>query len=262
MRLPVSRKILVLLLTYFLLMPAYSGTEEIIVLANPQEPFKYSENGIIKGIDIEILDHAMNRLGTPYHIMLIDSDARILEEAKKGRADILLLFSKNESRLEYLNYPDESYIDLTWNFFIRKNDSRKIHFDTLKDLRNLKTGATLGVTYTPEFFSSGLNLDVIVQNHLQIKKLLNGRIDTVPLNTINALYSAKKTGEITRLSYLPKPLKSKPYYNVFPKASRVLDQPNLIKRYDQAIRDMKQDGTIETIFKKYLGDSLAGKLDD
>ncbi len=230
-----------------------SYAREFKIIANPQEPFKFKENGKMKGIDVEILDIIMKRLRVNYKLRLIKSDSRIQEEARTGRADMLILFSKKKSRMEYLIYPKESYIDLKWNFFIRIEDKGKFKFNSLKDLKGYKIGATKDISYTPEFWNAGLNLDIVTTNFLQVRKLIGKRFDLVPLNTLSTLYEEKKRGNLHKLSYLPKPLKSKPYYNVFTKASNYPEKQKLIKKYDKIVRKMKVDGSIKRLFNKYFG---------
>ncbi|WP_020592138.1 substrate-binding periplasmic protein [Kiloniella laminariae] len=227
---------------------------DLILLATPQAPFKYEEDGELKGIDVEIITEVMKRLDLGFRLRLIKSDARIQEEARLGKADMLLLFSKKQSRLDYLIYPEKSYIDLTWNFFLRREDAGKYRFNQLSDLKGVTIGATKDVAYTPEFWQAGLLLDITTNNDQQITKLLAGRFDLVPLNTISTLYEEKRNGNLGKISYLPHPLKSTRYYNVFTKASDFPDQENLIRRYDEIIGELQQDGTIQKIMNKYLGD--------
>ena len=228
-------------------------SKDFIIIANPQQPFKFQENSQVKGIDVEILDHLMNKLNMAYEIQLIRSDSRIQAQARSGKVDMLILFSKKPSRMVYLIYPSQSYVNLTWNFFIQKKDEGRIQFNTLSDLKGLRIGATKDISYTPEFWNADLNLQLVSRNDLQISKLLKNRIDVVPLNTITTLYEEKKRGTLSKLSYLPKPLKSKPYYNVFTRASTHPDKERIIREYDNIIKEMKSDGTIQKIFKKYLG---------
>ena len=231
--------------------PAHS--RDFIILANPQEPYKFQEGSSNKGIDIEVIDIVMQRLGIPYQVKFIKSDARIQEEARKGNADMLLLFSRKASRDAYLIYPEQSYVNITWNFFIRVEDKGKINFETFDDLKNIPIGATVDISYTPEFHAAGLRLEMTTRNDLQIGKLLLKRFDAVPMNTISTLYEEKKKGNIDKITFLPKPLKSKPYYNVFTKASTYPDIAELVGKYSAIIKELKSDGTIDAIFKKYLG---------
>jgi len=237
-----------------------AAARDLIILATPEEPYKFVENGTYKGIDIEVIDEVMRRLGLTYSIELIESGTRIQQEAMSGRADMLLLFSRKPERLEFLHYPQESYIDISWNFFIRAADEGKVEFETFEDLKGLQIGITQDFSYTPEFLTSGLSFQTIPRNTLQIGMLLAKRIDAVPMNTISTLYEEKKAGRLENLTYLPKPLITKPYYNVFSKASGYPDIEGLVVRYDSAIREMKADGTLDGILIKYLGKRYGSKV--
>jgi polar amino acid transport system substrate-binding protein len=233
---------------------------DLVILATPEEPYKFIENGEHKGIDIEVIDEVMRRLGLSYTVELIESGARIQQEAVSGRADMLLLFSKKPERMEFLYYPQESYIDISWHFFIRAADEGKVKFENFQDLGGLQIGITQGFSYTPEFLGAGLNFQTVPRNTLQIGMLMARRIDAVPMNTISTLYEEKKAGRLDALSYLPKPLITKPYYNVFAKASSYPDIEGLVARYDETIRAMKADGTLDAILVKYLGKRHGNKI--
>ncbi|WP_420411521.1 substrate-binding periplasmic protein [Roseibium sp.] len=229
--------------------------QPLILAANPQAPFKFEQDGLLLGIDLDIMRVVLGRLGIEYEVQLIKSDKRLQIEAKAGRIDMLLLYSKNEARQTYLDYPEESYVDLTWNFFIRSADQGKFTYSTLDDLKDLRIGATEGISYTEEFWNAGFKLDLEAENSLQMNKLLAGRIDAVPLNTIATLYRAQIGGYRDQISFLPKPMKSKAYFNVFSKASTHPDMDRLKSNYDDIIRKLKKDGTIDEVKQRYIGSS-------
>jgi len=160
-----------------------------------------------------------------------------------------------KKREQYLIYAKESHIEFEWNFFIRKEDLGKYKFEKYEDLRGVRIGATQGMSYSDEFwraYKNGiLTLDITTKNEIQIKKLLNKRIDMIPLNTKAELYEAKGKGYIGKIAYLPKKIKSVAYYNTFVKSSTYPDIEKIIKRYDEILREMKSDGTLEKIYKKY-----------
>ena len=248
-----GRFILLCLIANILLAGRAVADRPMIILATPQAPFKYERDGAPAGIDVDVISHVLAAIDQPYRVRFIRSDTRIQVEARAGRADILLVFSKKAERMAYLEYPEESYIDITWNFFIRKEDRNRIRFDRLEDLQGLRVGATRDVAYTPEFWAAGLDLQVITNNDLQIRKLIGGRIDVVALNTINTLYEQKSNGLLDKVTYLAKPLKSKPYFNVFARNSRHPAMATLKRRYDAIIRSLKRDGTIKKIYDRHLG---------
>ncbi|RED49668.1 amino acid ABC transporter substrate-binding protein (PAAT family) [Aestuariispira insulae] len=247
-------KLFGLLIVLALLGASPVSARDFTIVASPQEPFKFRSDGEYMGIDVEVIQEVMKRLGVSYTIKLIKSDARIQEEAKKGKVDMLLLYSKKESRMAFLTYPEQSYVDISWNFFIRAEDEGKISYDTLDDLRAYTIGITKDVSYTTEFMEAGLKFETAPRNDLQIGKLLANRFDLVPLNTISTLYEQKNAGNLDKIAYLPKPLKTKPYYNVFVKASDFPGIAAMPAKYDQIIQELKSDGTIKAIFSKYLGD--------
>lgn len=225
---------------------------DFLILGTPEAPFRTGVSQAVEGIDVDILTLVMTELNISYKIKLIDSGSRIIKEMQLGTADMALSFSIKEERRAYLTYPQESYKDIAWNFFIRKEDWGRIKFETLSDLKGLTIGATQDWSYTPEFWNSELTLDVIPYNSSQLKKLLYKRIDVVPMNTVSALYEAKKNGYLTDITYLPKPLKTKQYYNAFSRHSRYPKIELIIKRYDEIIARMKEDGTIQKIYDEYL----------
>lgn len=232
---------------------SFVQAREFKIVGTPEVPYRFIEQGTyhIQGIDIDIIKQVMRELKIPYNIRLINSGSRIIKESMKGRVDMVLSFSKKASRT-YLLYPQLSYKNLTWNFFIRKEDSDKISYHDFSDLKGLSVGATRDWSYTPEFWEAGLKLNVVSDNDLQLLKLYRRRIDVVPLNTIAALYQIKQSKYSDDITYLPKYLKSKPYFNAFVTASDYPDKEALLQRYDEIIHRMTSDGTIQKIFDKYL----------
>ncbi|AHX62895.1 ABC-type amino acid transporter, periplasmic binding protein [Aeromonas media WS] len=58
-------------------------------------------------------------------------------------------------------------------------------------------------------------------------------------------------GEQLQLDYLPKPLKSSPYYHVWCKARADADTPALMAAYDAELLHMKRDGRLKALYDKY-----------
>jgi len=232
---------------------AQAQVRDLVIAANPQQPFKYVKDGKPTGIDVDVMRRILDQLGIPHRFEFVESDTRLQVEARSGRVDMLLLYSITEERKTYLTYPGESYIDLTWSFFIRAEDAGKFTSNEFSDLKGIRIGATRGISYTQGFWDAGLDLDLEPQNATQLEKLLAGRIDMVPLNSVTARFEAYQDGVLDRLATLPKPLKSKAYFNTFSKASDHPELPRLIANYDALIAEMKQSGELEGIINRYLG---------
>ncbi len=235
--------------------------KEFVIAGIPTEPYRYEDkNGKITGIDVEIIEYIMNKLKIKYKIVLESSSLR-LEHTWKNTSeyDMVMTYSFEKDRAEFLTYAKESHVNIQWNFFVRKEDAGKIKYEKYEDLKNIKIGAIEGFAYTNEFWDAHkkglITLDMIPINETdrQLNKLVTKRIDAVPLNTVAALYQAKIEGLDTKIAILPKPLKKKEYYNTFVKKSVHPDTARIISEYDKIIIEMKKNGTLNTILEKYIG---------
>ncbi len=232
---------------------AHVQSQRPLLIAGDIEPvFRYRDaNGRVTGIDIEIIDLFMKELKIPYKFTLIRSTARGVAQAKSGEVDMLISKIMKEDRKSYLIYPEETYRNIAWNFFIRKEDIRKIRYDSLEDLKNLRVGATRSFAYTDEFWAADFELDVMSINDKQIEKLIAKRFDIVPMTTLSTLFKLRNNGQIDKVTYLPKVLVYTKLYNVFTKASNYPHKDKLIKEYNLAIRKLTESGQIKAIFNKY-----------
>ncbi len=236
-------------------LPNHASSLPFKIVANPQAPYKFENDGLPAGIDYDVISIVMAELEIPFELRFIQSDGRIHALAKSGDIDMALLFSKTADREKYLHYPQESYVDISWHFFILKTRENDIRFETLSDLRGLVIGATRDIAYTEEFWQSGLKLDRVTGNHLQLPKLQNGRIDAVPLNTISTLYQIHQDPRLSNITFLDTALKKKAYYNVISRRSQHPDTKKVISHYDAIILALKRNGKIKEIYQRYLGRS-------
>ncbi len=225
----------------------------IILGAIPEAPLKWEVDGRPVGIDIDIMDAVLPRLGAPdYAVHFFESSSRLLREMKLGNVDLVLSLSYSAERAKDIDYPTESHLDLDWRFFIRRADAGRIQFTTLADLQGLRVGATRGFAYTPEFWAAGLTLDVVEEDTLHLQKLLQNRIDIVPLQTLKALHRLRSSAGAEQVAVLPQPLRSAAYYHVWSKAADLgPDRAGLLAAYDRVLREMKAHGEVQAIIDRY-----------
>ncbi|MBI9099732.1 MAG: transporter substrate-binding domain-containing protein [Spirochaetaceae bacterium] len=234
-------------------------SRDLIIAGIPEQPNRWiDESGEVVGLDIDIITYIMNEMDIPFKVILEESSARLssLWKLQNPPYDMVFTYSIKSERQAYLYYAHESHITFSWNFFIRKEDENKYKYEYFNDLKGLRIGATTGFSYTDEFWEIGkrgdiFELDICVTNESQIKKLLMGRFDMVPLNTQATLYDSLRNGFADKIAYLPKPIKSKPYYNTFVKASDYPDLDKIREEYDIILARMKADGTLEKILSDY-----------
>ncbi|MGK4476488.1 substrate-binding periplasmic protein [Aeromonas molluscorum] len=221
-----------------------------------EPPLKYlDERQTPAGMDVELLTEIFTTLKVPIRIELTDSGARLTRNAKMGEYDLLMSLSYKAERDSYLLYPKQAHIRHSWHFFVRKQDKARIHYQALSDLKPWRIGITKDYAYTPELSAAeqdpGYRFQEIPLNQLQLRKLVAGRIDLVPMSLVTAFGQIREEHLEEKLDYLPQPLKSSPYYHVWCKARADGQTPALMAAYDAELLHMKQDGRLQALFAKY-----------
>ncbi|WP_344797045.1 ABC transporter substrate-binding protein [Litoribacillus peritrichatus] len=239
----------------FILAASPLQAKDFIIFGTNDPPYKYHEGdkNEVKGIVVDVLKEVFDELSIKPIFKIVDSDSRIQAELIAGRIQMAMLYSKNAERQRYLIYPDQSFIDISWNLFIRNEDLGKIQFTNYQDLTSLNIGVVKDVSYTEEFLNSGLKFIQVPRTGLELRMLLAKRFDAIPLPTVSTIFEAKESEALSQITYLPKVIKNKPYYNVFSKSTKYPDIQSISQRYDEIILNMKNDGRILRIFEKYLG---------
>ena len=251
-------KYVVTLIVACVLSAAPARARDLVIGGIPEEPNRWTAEGDkVSGIDVDIIDHVMKKLGIAYRIELVGSSARLEANAKANPAvyDMVFTYSRNDERAKYLRYAKESHISFNWNFFFLRENQGKYSFNSYQDLAKWTIGITKGFSYSDEFLKAikeiPLRVDEVAKNEQQLDKLLGKRFDLVPLNTKATLWEARQRGVLNRIAYLPKPVKDVAYYNTFVMASNYPGLNDIADRYDEVIRQMKKDGTLAQILAKY-----------
>ena len=132
---------------------------------------------------------------------------------------------------------------------------------TLSDLRDIKLGATLGYTYTSEFWamarSGELNVEVAARDVLNLKKVVMGRIDAFPLDEMSGWLLLSDTklflpGVKELFATAGRPLRATPGYMRFPR-----NQPRtayLVSKFNAGLLELKSDGS----YDKFIQDMISG----
>ncbi len=243
-------------LLFPLLFPLCLSAKELVLCGIPEPIFKYlGEDKQPRGLDIDIVTAIFGKLGIPVRIELIDSGARLTRNAETGLCDMVLTHSYKAERERYLIYPQQAHIRHSWHFFVRKADLLKIRYETPADLKPWRIGVTRDFSYTPELTAAmadpTYHFQQIPMNRLQLRKLLAGRIDTVPMPLVTAFAQIRDEGLEGKLDYLPKPLKSSPYFNTWARARADAQTPALMAAYDAELLRMKRNGSLKALYDKY-----------
>ena len=232
-----------------------ASAQTLVLAAADSVPTAYIDSGKQTGILVDVINEVFKRTGYSVEIAIMPW-ARCLAEVKAGKIDGIFSIYKTSARQEFLTYADEVLITQVQAFFVRKDST--ISFDgDLNKLSELRIGIINETSYGPRLdaaLSNRIfkNVDVAMNASTNIQKLLRDRIDVIPSYRHVVLGSATTLGVAGSIKELSPAIEAIPSYLAF---SNKKDYARAIGAFNEALRSMKQDGTYDAIFNKYLAGS-------
>lgn len=170
----------------------------------------------------------------------------------EGSLDMLYTAATSEKRARIVHYPSESLVESAWSLFIRSEDSGKLKFDTLDDLKGKRIGVVRAYTYTPEFWSfieSEKNFEEVAGDEQNINKLMYKRIDYIIMDYGNGLYLIDKKGLAGKIVPLAKPVARMSLYPIF---SRNTVEKDFVDRFSEELKTFKTGPEYRKIYNRYF----------
>jgi len=238
---------------------AATAQDPIVVVSPESHPYAYREGDITRGVLHDLVTEAFRRANRPIEIRFFPW-ARCMEEVRKGRADAMFVMYKTPERERDFAFPHESLTDLRERIFVRRN----ANFELLDDFSNF-TGRRIGIlNYTVH----GPRLSQAIARHriaalesvssyeAMVDMLSSGHLDLL-IGVDDAIIDAVMSrGLQDRIREIDPAVDTIPAYMVF---ARRPDLVAVSRDYDQALHEMKADGTYDRIAVAYPRTSLKGE---
>ncbi|GAN60649.1 basic amino acid ABC transporter substrate-binding protein [Acetobacter cibinongensis] len=221
------------------------------------------KDGTYHGIDADLLQELARRLGIPQSKFIITEWTTLVPGLKVGRWDIVLSdLTITEERIAYAHIAYSHPYFMLYDRIIVSKDSP---FHNMEDLKNANLGSVLGTT-------DSLTAHALVEKGIAAKvsdfntfgdpfiALRNGQVDAVVVDQ-GTLQAQKE--HFAGLRTIGNPLfyeaksawkkaQSKASYRLGSEGIVVRSTcPRLLNAINQAMDDMKRDGTIRTILTRY-----------
>lgn len=227
-------------------------------------PFEYQEDSRARGINIQLIDTIFKRLDIPYEIVFGTEDDRALDKIKRGEIDAILSISYTKERLSYLWFPEgfenaNEPQNFMWSseyvFFCKKGkESVFTNLSTLKEFadKNVIVGVIDGVSYSNEFWNSGIK--VIKHSHEDdnFYDLEQGKVDFVLTDKTLGRFMLKKLNLEDEIIYIPQKWISKPYTMGISRKSNHPQIEIVKKRFFEELEWAKKSGLARKMFMFYL----------
>ena len=237
-------------LFFFLLLANKSLAQETLILTDTiWPPYQYEENGQITGIAIDIVQEAAQRLGYTLEIQTLPWK-RALRNAEIGDADGVLSALFTQERAQYLYYTSEPLFEVRTVMFTLK-ESPLTQLSSLEDLKGQRIGMVSGYSYGEEFDNfPGLQKYACKDDAVLVQNLSKSRIDVAVAHEFVFKFASRQLGLQDRFKEVYT-LSQYPSYLTFSKTLGEKGQ-QLVKDFDQVLREMKNSGRIEAIINSYL----------
>ncbi|WP_043307132.1 ABC transporter substrate-binding protein [Pseudomonas sp. ML96] len=219
--------------------------ETLVAIDNANPPFMYQQGGQPMGLYPLILQTVFARLGEPLEIHPMPWKRALLKGAT-GELGIAGIY-KNPERLQRFDYSAPIFEERLLLYVQREHP---LHFERTQDLYGKRIGVIRGWSYTEEFDqavrSGQIKAEEGSSDDANLRKLASGRLDAVIAIELAGQRLLGQPG-MEQLQALPRPLSINPTFLVFAKQAA---QHELLQRFDQTLRDMRQDGSLQRLIEQ------------
>ncbi|WP_053956526.1 transporter substrate-binding domain-containing protein [Inediibacterium massiliense] len=211
-------------------------------------PYNFlNKNNEVDGFDADIAKEIAKRIGVEAEFITTDWSSMVAG-LEKGKFDIVVSqMTITDERKQTMDF-SKPYIKNTVNVIVRSDNNT---INSVEDFKNKKIGVGLG-TNDEQYLRDDVmpkvgNFEIITYNDVitSLMDLNTGRIDA----TINNIFAIKPEVEKNNIHIktVGKPLKED-----FAGMAIRKENPEFLKAVDQALEDMKNDGTYKKIFIKWF----------
>lgn len=229
------------------LTPASAAEAVRVNIDTDNAPYMSLSDSQPVGVYPALLTAAFSRIGQPLELSA-KPWKRALAELDEGKAGVGGIYKTTERAARY----DFSATILTENTRVYFNTTRPVDFRTLADLKGKRVGIIRGWSYGDAFDaarkSGRFTVEEVVNDRTNFLKLAHRRLDVVMAieESGSAIIAAERLHNIGRSQRL---LAANDAHLAFNKSAR---QTALLARFDQAIAEMKRDGTLARIVRQEL----------
>ncbi len=205
------------------------------------EPYEYYENEKIVGIDAEIAEKIADKLGLELEIRDMEFNS-ILGAVQTGTVDMGMAgMTVDEERLKSVNFSD-TYANGIQVIIVREDSDIK-SADDLKDKQIGVQDATTGDVFATDDFGDD-HVKRYSKGSDAVLALKNGTIDAVIIDNepAKAFVRANEGLKIVETEYA-----NEEYAIAVSK-----DNDELLEKINKALKELKEDGTIQEIIDKYI----------
>lgn len=249
-------KKIILSVLVLICLPLFVGAEEMVlrVSSDPWPPWIISEAGQkTRGIAVKTVEEIADRMGFKVEIEVFPF-ARALHNIMSGKNhDMMLMLSKTPEREAELLFTDPIFYDPYLFFF----DSKRVNdfaWQNLEDVKPFNVGVVRGFNYGEKWRMAvekyNIKTDKVVDDTINLKKLIHGRIDCALLAKTNAYFLIRNNPKFNgRIKFNTKAVSINTYGFA---VSRNSSFASMMPGINETISKLREDGTIDRIMDEEI----------
>lgn len=208
-------------------------------------PYVRIENGRPVGFSVDVVREAFGRIGEPLRIDAYPV-ARAIAYYEAGKVDGLFTIKPTEARRARMLFTRHPVLRQDFVFFGVRG-SGPGYIDDLSALAGKTVGVVTGLTYGERFAQAvrfgALRADDATTLAQSLQKLLAGRVDLVISSRAVGLQAIRDLGLEARVEVRGAPVETSSSYLALQPGRH----EELARRFDQALDEMRRDGTLRRI---------------
>lgn len=224
---------------------------QLVTLEYP--PYIVSHEDELSGVAVELVEAVFKQLNVPISIEVLPW-ARALSNVQFGRADAIFTAFKNPEREQFADFSHQILFTQNISLVVKTNSNISSDLFLTSDLSNSTICVVNRVSY-------GARMDALLaesrfkmvfrRNHTRdcAHLVRTGRADIWVNNSFGARSIIASEGMDKVLEILSPPIEATPSFIAF---SKLREHAWLRDRFDEALREMKQDGRYEAIIDNYF----------
>lgn len=232
---------------------ARAGQRGLEIGSDDRPPYEFVEHGRYRGIALDILLTALERMDESVAGVDQYPWARGLRLLEGGGLDVLCCGIEDVARKSFVRYHEEPLFASRFALFVRARDKESLEVLRLSDLDGRTLGVVRGYSYSEEinaYLRTRTDLVEVSTDAANLELLLRGRVQYALGDLLNCLALRRRMSALEDVEPLEGPaLSGVGIYALFNR-DRV-PQP-LVDRFDVELRAMRDEGVIRGIVRRYL----------
>jgi polar amino acid transport system substrate-binding protein len=233
---------------------AFGANDKIVVVVDQNYPpymFGVGTTQKADGLYPKLLEAIFTRIGIKVEIQALPWE-EALKAGREGSAAVGGIY-KNNARLEIYDF-SEPLFEERLAVYVKKGET--FHLTRLSDLQGKTIGLNRGWSYGNEFDTAREKYRFTVEeensNLQNFKKLVSGKIDCLIADQVAASQIIRQEHWNKQIERLDKPAAVTQAYLAFTKR---LKKQDLLQRFNQALADMKKDGSYDNLVQAFAAGS-------